>query len=199
MKITSAAFTTSEVSLDRFPTEGLFEIVLVGKSNVGKSSFINAMLNRKGLARTSSQPGKTRTANLYLINDQFYFIDMPGYGYAEVSKSMKAEFNRILKNYLMKRETDFVVFFLIDYRHEPTKNDIEMFQNIISCDIFPIFILTKSDKVKNSQKAIHLKKIKEAFELEDDDALFTFSVDNPSEIQKVWAFIAGLLNPDNDE
>lgn len=194
MKINRAVYTLSEVALERFPTDNLFEIVLVGKSNVGKSSFINAMVNKNALARTSSRPGKTRTANFYLINDNFYFVDMPGYGYAKVSKSLKNEFDKILKIYLQNRQTDFVVFFLIDYRHVPTEKDIAMYQNILSCDIDPVFILTKSDKVKNSQKAANLKAIKTALEIDEEDAVFPFSINNKNEIERVWAFIDELLN-----
>ncbi len=194
MKISSAVYTMSEVALERFPADNLFEIVLVGKSNVGKSSFINAMVNKNGLARTSSQPGKTRTANFYLINDAFYFVDMPGYGYAKVSKSLKNEFDKILKIYLQNRQTDFVVFFLIDHRHVPTEKDIAMYHNILSCDIDPVFILTKSDKVKKSQKAANLKVIKTALEIDEEDAVFPFSINNKNEIERVWAFIDELLN-----
>lgn len=194
MKIKSAVYAMSEVALERFPADRRFEIVLVGKSNVGKSSFINAMVNQNGLARTSSQPGKTRTANFYLINEEFYFVDMPGYGYAKVSKSLKNEFDKILKVYLQNRETDFVVFFLVDYRHEPTQADIAMYQNILSCDILPVLILTKSDKVKNSQKAANMKAIRKAFDMDENDAVFPFSINDKNEIERVWNFIGELLN-----
>jgi GTP-binding protein len=120
MLVKDAFLHACEVDIGKYPADGLFEIVLIGKSNVGKSSFINAMTGRKALARTSGAPGKTRTANFYRINDAFYFVDMPGYGYAEVSKAQKASFETIIKTYLRRRKSDFAVFFLLDSRHAPT-------------------------------------------------------------------------------
>ena len=193
MKIQSAEYIMSEVDIEKFPKDGLFEIVLIGKSNVGKSSFINSMLNRKSLARTSSKPGKTRTANFYLINRSFYFVDMPGYGYAKVSKDLKRSFSKIIENYLAKRETDFVVFFLIDFRHLPTENDIAMFELIKGFGIRPVLILTKSDKVKESQKVKNKKEILNAFGL-DDEAVFTYSITHLKEKAIIWAFIAEMIN-----
>lgn len=193
MKIKSSEFTKSEVDIKKFPIEGLFEIVLIGKSNVGKSSFINSLVNKKLLARTSSAPGKTRTANFYLINEEFYIVDMPGYGYAKVSKSLKEEFDYIIRTYLSKRQTDFIVFFLVDFRHEPTSNDINMLGKIRELDIEPVIILTKSDKVKNSQKSSNLKKIKTAFDLDEESLIFTYSTQNQSEIQKVLSFINEIV------
>ena len=193
MKIQSAEYIMSEVDIEKFPKDGLFEIVLIGKSNVGKSSFINSMLNRKSLARTSSKPGKTQTANFYLINHSFYFVDMPGYGYAKVSKSLKRSFSKIIENYLAKRKTDFVVFFLIDFRHLPTENDIAMFELIKGFGIRPVLILTKSDKVKESQKVKNKKEILKTFGL-NDEAVFTCSITHSKEKAIIWSFIAEMID-----
>ena len=193
MKIQSAEYIMSEVDIEKFPKNGLFEIVLIGKSNVGKSSFINSMLNRKSLARTSSKPGKTRTANFYLINSSFYFVDMPGYGYAKVSKSMKRSFSKIIENYLAKRKTDFVVFFLVDFRHIPTENDIAMFELIKGFGIRPVLILTKSDKVKESQKIKNKREILKTFGLNDED-VFTYSITHLKEKAIIWSFIDEMVD-----
>ena len=198
MKIHSADITHTEVDLAKFPKDNLFEIVLIGKSNVGKSSFINCMLGRKSLARTSSQPGKTRTANFYIVNDEFYFVDMPGYGYAKVAKTQRLEFSKIIRNYIRGRETDFIVFFLLDNRHEPTNNDKEMFEYLRSEGINPVVVLTKADKVKNSERAAVLKAIKKGLELEEDDLLFEFSSLNGRGRDKIWEFIEGILYDDDE-
>lgn len=193
MKIDSAEYVMSEVSLDRFPQDGLFEVCLIGKSNVGKSSFINSFVQKKGLARTSSQPGKTRTANFYLINENFYFVDMPGYGYAKVSKSLKMEFDKILKDYLRKRDCDFIVLMLIDHRHTPTKNDVEMYQFILSCGINPVIVLTKSDKVKRSERVKCFRSIKSTLNLDDDDLIMPYSIESRGEIKQVRDFISSIV------
>ncbi len=198
MKIHSADITHTEVDLAKFPKDNLFEIVLIGKSNVGKSSFINCMLGRKSLARTSSQPGKTRTANFYIVNDEFYFVDMPGYGYAKVAKTQRLEFSKIIRNYIRGRETDFIVFFLLDNRHEPTNNDKEMFEYLRSEGINPVVVLTKADKVKNSERAAVLKAIKKGLELEEDDLIFEFSSLNGRGRDKIWEFIEGILYDDDE-
>ncbi|MBE6038819.1 MAG: YihA family ribosome biogenesis GTP-binding protein [Anaerofustis stercorihominis] len=198
MKITSADITLTEVDLAKFPQDGKFEIVLIGKSNVGKSSFINCMLGRKSLARTSSQPGKTRTANFYIVNDEFYFVDMPGYGYAKVAKTQRLEFSKIIKDYIRKRDTDFIVFFLLDNRHEPTNNDKEMFEYLRSEGINPVVILTKCDKVKSSERASVLKQIKAGLKLEPDDLVFEFSSVTSKGKDQIWEFIESILEDDEE-
>ena len=193
MKIKSAELIASEVDVEKFPQGANFEIVLIGKSNVGKSSFINAMIERKSLARTSSQPGKTRTANFYHINNEFYFVDMPGYGYAKVSKSIKDGFEKLLRAYFLKREADYVVFFLLDHRHPPTQNDIAMYNNLISNNINPIVILTKTDKLKQNEKSKLVKIIKNDLDLDESDMLFEVSIDNKKQLTAVWDFIEQLM------
>ncbi len=198
MIIHSADITHTEVDIAKFPQDNLFEIVLIGKSNVGKSSFINCMLGRKSLARTSSQPGKTRTANFYIVNDEFYFVDMPGYGYAKVAKTQRLEFSKIIKNYIRKRETDFIVFFLLDNRHEPTSNDKEMFEYLLSEGINPVVVLTKADKVKNSERAATLKAIKKGLGLDADDLVFEFSSLNGRGRDQIWEFLEGIIYDDGE-
>ena len=127
MKINSATLVISAVRNSQYPTDKKPELLLVGRSNVGKSSFINTMLNRKNLARISAKPGKTQTLNFYLINDIFYFVDAPGYGYANVSKSLKNNFGIIMENYLETRDNLKKVFMLVDFRHKPTEDDIMMY------------------------------------------------------------------------
>ena len=199
MKAQSAEYVMSEVAVSRFPINGLFEIVLVGKSNVGKSSFINAMTNRRNLARTSSQPGKTRTANFYLIKESFYIVDMPGYGYAKASKSIKQQFEEILYDYLTKRKTDFVVFFLLDHRHSPTKNDSAMLSFIRKCGIDPVIILTKTDKVKSSERIKTDRAISSILQITVDDAVFPFSINDASTSEAVWEFIEELVGVDTEK
>jgi GTP-binding protein len=196
VKISSAEFIKSETNIRNFPTDGLPEIVLIGKSNVGKSSFINAMLRRKKLARTSSQPGHTRTANLYKINQAFYFVDMPGYGYAKVSKTDRTDFSKIIDTYLNDREADFLVFFLVDFRHMPTENDLAMYRKIQKVGIHPVMIFTKADKIGNNQKAFHLKDIKKAFSLDEDDVAFLFSVYQESSQEPIWDFVKNVFELD---
>lgn len=176
MIIKNAQILTSAAKFNQLPPpEDKLEVVLIGKSNVGKSSFINNLLNRKSLARTSSVPGKTRTANYYIINDEFYLVDMPGYGYAKVSKSEKALFSRIIYDYLEKRRTDFIVFFLVDIRHKPTQNDIKMYNDILKRGIYPVVVLTKADKITRSKRQKHIDIIKDTLGLLDDDKVIIYS------------------------
>ena len=189
MKIRSAEIITSAAKFSQLPEPGLLEIVLIGKSNVGKSSFINSLLNRKSLARTSSVPGKTRTANYYLINDSFYIVDMPGYGYAKASKKDKAVFSRLLYDYLDMRQTDFIVFFLVDIRHEPTKNDIKMYEDLIDRDIYPVIVLTKADKISRNRRNKNISVIKKTLNLDEDDLVIVYSTEEKLGRDEVMSFL----------
>ena len=140
MKITSAEFIVSGTKIIHFPTDELPEVLFCGRSNVGKSSFINALVNRKALARTSSNPGKTQTVNFFKINNNFYLVDVPGYGYAKVSKSLKETFGQMIEEYLMKRTTLKKAFLLVDYRHEPTQDDVLMYQ-FLKYHYFPVCVI----------------------------------------------------------
>ena len=158
MQIKKAEFLTSGVDFDSFPEEGVPEFVFCGRSNVGKSSFINMLVNRKSLARTSSNPGKTQTINFYHINNSFYFVDVPGYGYARVSKSIKETFGKMIEEYVTTRKALKMVFLLVDFRHKPTEDDCLMYEFLKYHKLPVTIIATKSDKIKNSER----KKCKEA-------------------------------------
>lgn len=147
MKVTQAEIVISAVQQSQYPEDKLPEIVLLGRSNVGKSSFINTLIQRKGLARTSSQPGKTQTMNFYKINDAFYFVDMPGYGYAKVSKKEREKWGVMIEEYLQKRENMVLVFLLVDSRHEPTEDDRLMYDWLTYYGLDSVIIATKADKI----------------------------------------------------
>lgn len=193
LKINSAVLVTSAPAIGAFPPAGRFEIVLVGKSNVGKSSFINAILGRKSLARTSSEPGKTRTANFYLVNDDFYIVDMPGYGYAKTSKKIKEGFGPLIESYLKKRDADFVVIHLLDYRHPPTADDIRMHELIRSCGITPVTVLTKEDKLKRNERAKLFDTIASELAIDEDEAVLEFSTQNRQLIEEMQNFLGELI------
>lgn len=175
MKITSADFIVSGTKIAHFPTDNLPEVLFCGRSNVGKSSFINALVNRKALARTSSNPGKTQTVNFYLVNKNFYLVDVPGYGYARVSKGLKEQFGQMIEEYLTKRETLKRAFLLVDYRHEPTSDDVLMYQFLKHYNIKVCVIATKMDKLKNSELVKNKKAIISKLNLDSEDMFIATS------------------------
>lgn len=151
MKITSSEYSVSAVREDQYPRDVLPEIALAGRSNVGKSSLINSFLNRKNLARTSSQPGKTQTLNFYKVNDSFYLVDVPGYGYAKVSKKQREQLGEMIQDYLETRANLEGLIIIIDARHEPTTDDIAMYNYALLLDLPILVVTTKMDKLKKSQ------------------------------------------------
>ncbi|HIT89838.1 MAG TPA: YihA family ribosome biogenesis GTP-binding protein [Candidatus Merdenecus merdavium] len=169
------------------------EIAFAGKSNVGKSSLINALMNRKALARTSAQPGKTQTINFYNINDAMYLVDLPGYGYAKVSVSMKEKWGELIERYLHHSKQLKAVFLLIDIRHEPSKNDKVMYDWIVYQGYHPIIIATKLDKLKRSQVAKHVKQIKEGLELVPGTKVLPFSALNKQGRDEIWEVMNQIL------
>ncbi len=175
MKITSVEFTTSAVRRSQYPTDEMPEFLLVGRSNVGKSSFINTLVNRKSLARISSIPGKTQTLNFYLINEAFYLVDVPGYGFAKVSKQLKNKFGLIIEDYLKERDNLKMVFMLIDFRHKPTNDDVLMYNYLKYYNIPVTIIATKSDKVSKNNYDKNKKIIRDTLNLSKDDDLVLFS------------------------
>ena len=175
MKITSVEFTTSAVRRSQYPTDKKPEFLLVGRSNVGKSSFINTLVNRKNLARISSIPGKTQTLNFYLINDLFYLVDVPGYGFAKVSKQLKNKFGLIIEDYLKERDNLKMVFMLIDFRHKPTNDDVLMYNYLKYYNIPVTVVATKCDKVSKNNYDKNKKIIKETLNLIEGDSLVLFS------------------------
>lgn len=161
----------------KLPDNQLPEVAFAGKSNVGKSSLINGLLNRKSLARTSSQPGKTQTINFYKVNQELYLVDLPGYGYAKVSNEIKAKWGRMIENYLHGSKQLKAVFLLIDIRHEPSANDKDMYQWILAQGYEPVIIATKLDKIKRSQVQKQLKILKDGLKLVPGTQLIPFSAE----------------------
>lgn len=171
------------------PENLLPEFAFAGKSNVGKSSLINGLLNRKALARTSSQPGKTQTINFYNVNDALYFVDLPGYGYAKVSVEVKAKWGKMIERYLKKSAVLKCVFLLIDIRHEPSDNDRLMYDWIVSNGYHPVIIATKLDKIKRSQVQKHVKMLRTGLGMEKEDILIPFSAETKQGREEIWALI----------
>ncbi len=162
----------------QWPDESIDEIAFVGRSNVGKSSFINAFLGRRNLAKTSSKPGKTRTINFYNIDNKFRLVDLPGYGYAKVSKTEKAKWDKLINEYLHDRENLKEVFLLVDIRHDPTELDSKMYEWIIDSGFTGFVIATKYDKISKNQLAKHIKAIKNKLNIEDEGLIFAYSSEN---------------------
>lgn len=176
MIIKSSNYVVSAVREDQYPKDNLPEIALSGRSNVGKSSLINTLLKRKNLARTSSQPGKTQTLNFYLINDEFYLVDVPGYGYARVSQKKRQEFGEMIQDYLETRPNLTGLVILIDSRHEPTKDDIAMYNYAQYLNLPILVVCTKIDKIKKSQINKVMSHLKRNIDLNYDHVtVLTFS------------------------
>lgn len=170
----------------KLPEHILPEYAFAGKSNVGKSSLINALMNRKSLARTSSQPGKTQTINFYNINDQLYFVDLPGHGYAKVSLEAKAKWGKMIERYLKKSSVLKRVFLLVDIRHEPSENDKTMYDWIIYQGYQPVVIATKLDKLKRSQVARQVKILREGLGMAKEEVLIPFSAETKQGREEIW-------------
>ena len=176
VKILDVKLTISAVRKSQFPNDQKMEFLLVGRSNVGKSSFINTLINRKNFARTSSIPGKTQTLNFYLINDYFYLVDAPGYGYAKVNKQLKNKFGLIMEDYLEGRENLKMVFMLVDFRHKPTEDDVLMYKYLKHYNIPVLIICTKLDKVKKNAHDKQLNLISKTLEIPKEELLLFSSV-----------------------
>lgn len=194
MKINSAEIIISAVSKKQYPDDRLPEIALAGRSNVGKSSFINRMIQRKKLVRTSSKPGKTQTLNFYLINEGFYFVDVPGYGYAKISKSEREKWGKMMEEYFETREDLRAVVLLTDVRHPPTKDDLQMYHYLKHFDIPVIIIATKLDKVAKNQRPKHIKQTKIAFQLVEGDTIIPFSSETGEGKDTAWAVLREYLS-----
>lgn len=175
MKINSVDLDVVAVRRSQYPEAGLPEFLLIGRSNVGKSSFINTLINRKNLARTSSVPGKTQTLNFYIVNNEFYLVDAPGYGYASVNKQQQKKFGLMIEEYLQKREELKRVFLLIDFRHKPSEDDLLMYNFLKYYNIPTTIVVTKTDKVGSSKKDKNLKLIKDALDVVVGDNIVLFS------------------------
>ncbi|XMB87395.1 ribosome biogenesis GTP-binding protein YihA/YsxC [Mycoplasmatota bacterium WC44] len=175
MKIKSAEYTVTGVRFDQYPTDNLKEFVFLGRSNVGKSSFINSLLNKKNLAYTSSKPGKTQALNFFLINQNFYFVDVPGYGYAKVSKKQREEFGRMIEAYLVNRKELSRAFLIVDLRHKPSEDDILMYNFLKYYDIPVTVIATKADKIGSTHIRKHIKTVENTLNIYKEDNLIIYS------------------------
>ena len=180
----------------KLPENTLPEIAFAGKSNVGKSSLINALMNRKSLARTSAQPGKTQTINFYNINQALYYVDLPGYGYAKVSQAEKAKWGKMIENYLHKSKMLRCVFLLLDIRHEPSANDKLMYEWIVSQGFRPVIIATKLDKINRSQVKKQVKLLRDGLGLTTEDLVFPFSALSKQGREEIWEYIEGICGDD---
>lgn len=176
----------------KLPDTGRPEVAFAGKSNVGKSSLINGLMNRKSLARTSSQPGKTQTINFYNVNESIYLVDLPGYGYAKVAQAEKEKWGKMIEKYLHTSKNLKALFLLIDIRHEPSANDKMMYDWIVHNGFEPIIIATKLDKLKRSQVQKNLKLIKEGLKLRPGTMVIPFSAVNKQGREEIWALIDEL-------
>ncbi len=177
----------------RLPENPCMEFAFAGKSNVGKSSLINGLMNRKTLARTSSQPGKTQTINFYNINDQLYLVDLPGYGYARANEEVKAAWGRMVENYLHRSKMLKAVFLLIDIRHEPSGNDRMMYAWILEQGFKPVIIATKSDKINRSQIQKHVKMIKTGLKTEPDTIVIPYSGQSMQGREEIYGLLDRYL------
>ncbi|MFQ8660784.1 MAG: ribosome biogenesis GTP-binding protein YihA/YsxC [Clostridia bacterium] len=196
MNIKNPKFEISAVGPKQYPKNNLPEIVLVGKSNVGKSSFVNTMINRKKLARTSSEPGKTRQINFYNIDNLFYFVDLPGYGYSKMSKKEQAEVGKFIENYLFHRKEISLIIFLIDIRHSPTSNDKLMYNYIISSGLPCLILANKADKIAITKVDDTVKALQKELNPIGDIPTLPFSSERKIYKDDVWNFIAPYICSD---
>ena len=189
MIIKNPRFEVSAVKENQYPQNGLPEVVLVGKSNVGKSSFVNTMINRRKLARTSSEPGKTRQLNFYNMDDKFYFVDLPGYGYSKMSKQEQVKVGEFIENYLKHRKEICLIIFLVDIRHDPTSNDFLMYDYVIRSGL-PCMILTnKADKIAKTKVLDASKNIQNQLNPIGDITTLPFSSEKKIYCEDVWNII----------
>ena len=186
MKITRAEIEISAVKKEQYPKTNLPEIALAGRSNVGKSSFINRIIGRKNLVRTSSKPGKTRTLNFYLINDAFYFVDVPGYGYAQVSKREREKWGQMMEEYFETREQLQLVVLIVDLRHEPTREDIQMVEYVNYLNIPLLIVATKLDKIPKTKRERNINQMRKIFSTDEQIQIIPFSAVTGENKDLVW-------------
>lgn len=189
MKVTKAEIVISAVKPEQYPNDPWPHFALAGRSNVGKSSFINKMLNRKNLARTSSKPGKTQTLNFYNINDLFYFVDVPGYGFAKVSKKDREAWGKMIETYLTTSDKLQAVIQIVDIRHKPTEDDKLMYNFCKHYEMPVIIIATKADKVPKGKWDKHVKVIKETLDIDPNDPIVIFSSETGKGKDEAWSII----------
>ena len=177
----------------KIPENKMMEIAFAGKSNVGKSSLINALMNRKSLARTSAQPGKTQTINFYNVNNELYFVDLPGYGYAKVSKEEKEKWGKMIEKYLHQSKVLKAVFLLIDIRHDPSANDKQMYDWILYNGFHPIVIATKADKINRSQLQKQIKAVRQGLAVDQDTIVIPFSAQTKQGRDEIYELIDKMM------
>lgn len=193
MKITNAEMIISAVSKKQYPKDSLPEIALAGRSNVGKSSFINRLIQRKSLARTSSKPGKTQTLNFYKINDTFYFVDVPGYGYAKISRSERNKWGHMMEEYFQTRDSLKVVVLITDLRHPPTKDDQQMFQYVKHLNLPLLVIGTKMDKISKNKRIKQINETRKTFQMGTEDILIPFSAETGEGKDDAWDVLRNFI------
>ena len=198
MKINSVELSISAVRQSQYPTDNKPEFLLVGRSNVGKSSFINSIIERRNYARTSSKPGKTQTLNFYNVNNDFYLVDVPGYGYASVSKERQQKFGMMIEEYLTNRENLKEVFLLIDFRHKPTNDDLLMYNFLKYYDLSVTIILTKVDKIGRTLREKQLQLIKDTLNIIEEDKYILFSSTTKLGKNDVTSIIDKIVYPNED-
>ena len=198
MKINSVELSISAVRQSQYPTDNKPEFLLVGRSNVGKSSFINSIIERRNYARTSSKPGKTQTLNFYNVNNDFYLVDVPGYGYASVSKERQQKFGMMIEEYLTNRENLKEVFLLIDFRHKPTNDDLLMYNFLKYYDLSLTIILTKVDKIGRTLREKQLQLIKDTLNIKEEDKYILFSSTTKLGKNDVTSIIDKIVYPNED-
>ena len=194
MNINKAELQTVCGITSKLPVNTLPEFAFAGRSNVGKSSLINALVNRKALARTSSQPGKTQTINFFLLNDALFFVDLPGYGYAKVTKELVAKWGKMIERYLVTSKQLRRIFLLVDIRHEPSENDKAMYAWIVDRGLQPVVIATKLDKINRSQRDRQLAMIRRALGMTPEEILIPCSAETKQGIEDVWKVMEECLS-----
>ena len=199
MKISDVELSNVAVRRSQYPIDGKPEFLLIGRSNVGKSSFTNSIMERKNFARISGKPGKTQTINFYKVNREMYLVDLPGYGYARVSQSEKEKWGKMIERYLHTSRNLKAVFLLIDIRHAPSANDCQMYEWILHNGFRPIIIATKLDKLKRSQVQKNLKILREGLRLEKDVTVIPFSAETKQGREEIWELIDRFTDPDSGE
>lgn len=193
MKVHSADIVISAVAKKQYPKSALPEIALAGRSNVGKSSFVNTLIDRKKLARTSSKPGRTQTLNFYLIEDKFHFVDLPGYGYARVSKKERAKWGEMIEEYFANRKQLQAVVSLIDMRHDPSEGDVQMYDFLKYYGFPVILVATKADKVPKNKKNQQVERIKKVLNFDENDAFVVFSTVTKEGKAEAWDAIEAFI------
>ena len=194
MKIASVDLKISAVRRSQYPTDGDSEYLLVGKSNVGKSSFINTLINRKNYARTSATPGKTQTINFYHVNDKFYLVDVPGYGYASVAKDRQKKFGLMIEDYIKNRPNLKHVFLLVDYRHKPTEDDILMYNYLKYYNLDITIVATKYDKITKNNRVKQDKLIRNAFAFKEEESFIPWSTITKKGRNEILEIISSKLS-----